>query len=150
MPEPLKILYLCTANSCRSQMAEGWTRAVHRGRIEAYSAGTKPDAVNQIAILVMKEAGIDISAHRSKAVSEFYGQKFDYVVTLCGSAKEECPFFPGAGKMVHAGFPDPAAATGSKDEILSEFRRVRDLIRAFVEGLPESISIQQRKADGIE
>lgn len=120
-------------------MAEGWARALHPSRIEACSAGTQPGSVNPLAVKVMKEAGVDLSGHRSKHLGEFIGQPFDYVVTLCGDAHENCPFFPGAKKVVHVGFPDPAKATGAADEVLDEFRRVRDMIRGFVEGIPASL-----------
>ncbi|MDI6871925.1 MAG: arsenate reductase ArsC [Bacillota bacterium] len=139
-PKPLRILFLCTGNSCRSQMAEGWTRALHRGKIEAFSAGTQPAGINPLAVQVMREAGVDLSGHRSKHLSEFLGQPFDYVVTLCDDVHAACPVFPGARKTVHAGFPDPARAAGSPDEVLAEFRRVRDLIRDFVVRIPESLS----------
>ncbi len=135
----LRILFLCTANSCRSQIAEGWAKALHPGSIEAYSAGTQPSSVNPRAVEVMKEVGIALSGHRAKHLGEFIGQPFDFVVTLCGDAHEHCPFFPGAKKVVHVGFPDPAKATGSSEEMLNEFRRVRDLIRGFVERIPQSL-----------
>ncbi|HHW13926.1 MAG TPA: arsenate reductase ArsC [Firmicutes bacterium] len=135
----LRILFLCTANSCRSQMAEGWARALRGGEIEAYSAGTAPSTVNPLAVEVMREAGVDLSQHRSKHLSEYLGEDFDYVVTLCGDAHETCPVFPGAKRMVHHGFPDPAKAAGGREEVLAEFRRVRDLIKEFVAGLPGSL-----------
>jgi arsenate reductase len=121
-------------------MAEGWTNALHAGQIEAYSAGTNPSGVNPLAAKVMAEAGVDLSRHRAKPLNEFLGQPFDYVVTLCGDARENCPFIPGAARMVHVGFPDPARATGSPEEVLAEFRRIRDLIREFVAGLPEGLA----------
>lgn len=138
--QPIRMLFLCTANSCRSQMAEGWARALHLGKIEAFSAGTQPSQVNPLAIQVMAEAGVDLASHRSKHLQEFLGQKFDYVVTLCGDARDNCPVFPGAARMVHVGFPDPARATGTPEEVLNEFRRVRDMIRDFVAGLPGSLA----------
>lgn len=139
MSEPIRILFLCTNNSCRSQMAEGWTNHLHSGRVAAWSAGTSPSEVNPLAARVMAEAGVDLSGHRSKHLSEFLGQEFDYAVTLCDDAHAACPVFPGARKTVHAGFPDPARAAGTPDEVLAEFRRVRDLIRDFVAGLPQGL-----------
>jgi arsenate reductase len=125
-------------------MAEGWAKALLPGSVEAFSAGTRPSGVNQLAIQVMREAGVDISTHASKSLEPFLGERFDYVVTLCGDAHEECPYFPGAGKVIHRGFPDPAAATGGEEEILAEFRRVRDLIREFVNEIPESLEEERR------
>lgn len=124
-----KILFLCTANSCRSQMAEGLTNFYWGDVLEAFSAGTEASCVNPKAIEVLKELGIDISANHSKNLSEFDGQRFDYVITLCGSASETCPLYIGGAKKTHIGFDDPAKATGTQDEILCEFRRVRDEIR---------------------
>ncbi|MGE5553542.1 MAG: arsenate reductase ArsC [Betaproteobacteria bacterium] len=135
----LRILFLCTGNSCRSQMAEGWVKALHGGRIEAFSAGTEPAGVNPLAVQVMREAGVDLSGHRSKHLSEFLGREFDCAITLCDDAHAACPVFPGARQTVHVGFPDPARAAGSPEEILAEFRRVRDLIRDFVARLPERL-----------
>lgn len=136
----MKILFLCTGNSARSQMAEGWARTLHPDTIDAYSAGTHPGQVNPLAIEVMREAGVDISGHRSKHLDAFLNEPFDCVVTLCGEAQEACPVFPGATRMVHVGFPDPARATGPRDRVLAAFRSVRDQIRDFVAGLPESVS----------
>lgn len=141
----LKILFLCTANSCRSQMAEGWARALKGGVLEAYSAGTRKSHVNPHAIRVMAEAGVDISAHRSKDVDEVSGIAFDYVVTVCDHAHESCPIFPGKVKVVHVGFEDPpllAADARSEEEALGHYRRIRDEIRAFVESLPESLNLK--------
>lgn len=121
-----KVLFLCTANSSRSQMAEGLVNHFWGKSIESYSAGTKPSTVNPNAIAVMKEIGIDISAHRSKNLSEFDGEIFDYVITLCGNANETCPLYIGGTKKTHIGFDDPARAGGTKEEVLREFRRVRD------------------------
>lgn len=139
MAEPIRILFLCTGNSCRSQMAEGWANSLQGGRIKAFSAGTNPGEVNPLAVKVMAEAGVDISGHRAKHLGEFLGQPFDYVVTLCDGAHAVCPVFPGAGKTVHVGFPDPAQAKGAPEEVLAEFRRVRDRLRDFVAGLPGSL-----------
>jgi arsenate reductase len=124
-----RVLFLCTANSCRSQIAEGIINHFIGGLFDAFSAGTQASFVNPAAIEVMKEIGIDISKHRSKNLSEFDGQSFDYVITLCGEANETCPLYIGGTKKIHIGFDDPAKVTGSKEEILQEFRRVRDEIR---------------------
>ena len=124
-----RVLFLCTNNSCRSQMAEGIVNHELRDTIEAYSAGTTATVVNPRAIQSMAEIGIDISGHRSKSMDEFSGQHFDYVITLCDSANEQCPLFFGGVKKIHRGFDDPAAATGSEEEIMAVFRRVRDNIR---------------------
>ena len=109
-----KVLFICTHNSARSQMAEGLLNALYGDRYEAYSAGTQPTEVNPYAIKVMAEMGIDISKHRSKSVEEFRGKKFDYVVTVCDHAKETCPFFPGGEKYLHQGFKDPSDLRGEK------------------------------------
>ncbi len=135
----MKILFLCTANSCRSQMAEGWARALKADSIEAWSAGIDPGEVNPMAVKVMKEAGVDISGQKSKHVESLMHIPFDVVITLCGDARDTCPIFPGDAKVVHRGFEDPAQAEGSEEEILSFFRRVRDEIRDFVETLPASV-----------
>jgi len=124
-----RVLFLCTANSCRSQIAEGIVNHFMSDWLEAFSAGTKASFVNLTAIEVMKEIGIDISKYRSKNLSEFDGQTFDYVITLCGDANETCPLYIGGTKKTHIGFDDPAKATGSKEEIMREFRRVRDEIK---------------------
>ena len=131
------MLFLCTGNSCRSQMAEGWARALLGDRVEACSAGTRPHGVNPLAVRAMAEAGVDISGHSSKRPEEA-GGPFDLVVTVCGSAHEECPVFPGT-RILHAGFDDPphlARGAASDEEALPHYRRVRDEIRAFVERLP--------------
>ncbi|MRR57558.1 MAG: arsenate reductase ArsC [Deltaproteobacteria bacterium] len=124
-----KVLFLCTANSCRSQMAEGIANHFLGARLEAFSAGTGASYVNPRAIEVLREIGVDISSHRSKNMDEFSGQNFDYVITLCGDANEKCPLFFGGVQRTHLGFSDPAKATGSEEEIMSEFRRVRDEIK---------------------
>lgn len=120
------ILFLCTGNSCRSQMAEGWVRHLDSARFEVASAGTQPVGLNTRAVTVMKEAGIDISHHRSKSVAELSGRRFDYVITVCDRAKETCPIFPGATSVLHWSFDDPAAAQGDEKALLTVFRRVRD------------------------
>jgi len=124
-----KILFLCTHNSCRSQMAEGIANHYLSDRLQALSAGTEATSVNPRAIEVMQEISIDISGHRSKTMDEFAGEKFDYVITLCGDANEKCPLFFGGVERMHIGFSDPAKATGSDEEIMAEFRRVRDEIK---------------------
>jgi arsenate reductase (thioredoxin) len=136
MPAKMKILFLCTGNSCRSQMAEGWARHLKPDRIEPYSAGIETHGLNPDAVRVMAEAGVDISGHRSKPVSELRDVDFDYVVTVCDHARESCPVFPGKAAVVHAGFDDPpqlAAGAMTEQQRLAPYRRVRDEIRAFVE-----------------
>lgn len=137
-----KILFLCTGNSCRSQMAEGWTRALKGDLFEAYSAGIETHGLNPAAVRVMAEAGVDISSHRSKHVREFLNAGIDYVVTVCDSAAEACPIFPGKAKIVHHSFQDPPAlakTAKTEEEALGHYRRVRDEIKAFVETLPRSL-----------
>ena len=135
----LTVLFLCTGNMCRSQMAEGWARHLKSDVIEAYSAGVSPAGVSSRAIRVMAEAGVDISSHISQHVDDFNDMDFDYVVTLCGNAKKKCPVFSGGVKHVHRAFDDPVMVVGTNDEIMAAFRKVRDNIRAFVETLPESL-----------
>ena len=139
-PRKLRILFLCTGNSCRSQMAEGWARRLKGECIEAHSAGIAPAGLSCRAVKVMAEAGVDISHHRSKHVNELAATAFDYVVTLCGHAHENCPVFPGKTRVLHFGFEDPAAAAGSEEEVLGTFRKVRDQIRAFAETLSGSLT----------
>ena len=141
----LKILFLCTGNSCRSQMAEGWAKALKSDVIEAYSAGVEKHGLNPLALKVMAEAGVDISSHVSKTVDELPERHFDYVITLCGHANETCPFFPGGAQRIHVGFDDPPALAkdaATEEEALTHYRRVRDEIRDFVSGLPESLSVK--------
>jgi len=126
-----KVLFICTHNSCRSQMAEGFLRHLYGNHYESYSAGLEVTEVNPYAIKVMGELGIDISGQRSKSIEEFRGMVFDYVVTVCDSAREKCPFFPGK-KVIHKGFEDPASFTGEEDQVLEVFRRVRDEIRDWI------------------
>lgn len=126
------VLFICTQNAARSQMAEGLLNALSGDRYDAYSAGVTPTAVNPHAIRVMAELGIDISMHRSKSIEEFRGYTFDYVVTVCDSAKEACPFFPGE-TILHQSFTDPAGFSGSDDEILNGVRQVRDEIQDWIE-----------------
>jgi len=126
-----KVLFICTHNSCRSQMAEGLLRHLYGDHYESYSAGLEVTDVNPYAIKVMGELGIDISSQRSKSIEEFRGMVFDYVVTVCDSAREKCPFFPGK-KVIHKSFEDPAGFTGEEDEVLEVFRRVRDEIKNWI------------------
>lgn len=127
LDEPLRVLFLCRANACRSQMAEGLLRHLATDSYEAFSAGSEPTRVHPLAVRVMGEVGIDISGHRSKSVREFDGQKFDFVITVC--REDECPLFAGkAGERLAWGFDDPASATGTDEEVLCVFRRVRDEI----------------------
>jgi arsenate reductase len=137
------ILFLCTGNSCRSQMAEGWTSSLKGDRFAAYSAGVKPKGVDPRAVKAMAEAGVDISAQKSKDVDALGELEFDYVVTLCDSARESCPFFPAKTRLVHRGFDDPPAlaeAAGDEEAAMSHYRRVRDEIRGFVERLPQALN----------
>jgi len=138
----MKILFLCTGNSCRSQMAEGWARALKGDAIEAYSAGIETHGLNPNAVKVMAEAGVDISGHRSKHLDELKDVAFDYVITVCDNAHESCPLFPGKTRVVHVGFDDPprlAKTAKTEEEALEHYRRVRDEIRAFVEELPVNL-----------
>jgi len=134
MPEEnkIKVLFLCTGNSCRSQMAQGWANTLRSEDMIAFSAGTNPCKVSQRATQVMSEAGVDISTHYSKHLDDLGGLDFDYVITLCGNAKENCPLFPGKAKVIHHGFEDPAAIIGTTDQVLNEFRRIRDEIKDFI------------------
>lgn len=139
----LKILFLCTGNSCRSQMAEGWTRHLKGDSVEAYSAGIETHGLNPNAVRVMAEAGVDISGQRSQHIDEFRDIPLDHVVTVCSHAHESCPVFPGKTKVTHVGFDDPprlAKAAATEEEALSHYRRVRDEVRAFVETLPEALN----------
>ncbi len=132
-----RVIILCTGNSARSQMAEGLLRSLaHESAkdVEVVSAGTAPSRVNPLAIQAMQERGIDISAHRSKHVSEFQGQPFDVVITVCDNAAEHCPVFPGKAERIHWSFPDPAAVQGSEEEKLEAFRRVRDGLEERLDG----------------
>ncbi len=137
--EKFKILFLCTGNACRSQMAEGWARHIKGDIIDAYSAGISPAGLNERAVEVMAEAGVDISQQYSKGIDDLAGIDFDYVITLCDTAKELCPVFGGKTKMIHRGFDDPSFIIGSEHEIMTAFRKTRDRIRSFIETLPESL-----------
>lgn len=134
------ILFLCTGNSCRSQMAEGWARQLQRGKIEPYSAGIIKHGLNPFAIKVMAEAGVDISRQKSTTIEELPISEFDWVITLCGHANESCPYF--SGKKMHRGFDDPpklAENMASEEEKLEIYRRVRDEIKQFIQLLPQSL-----------
>ncbi len=128
-----KVLFICTHNSARSQMAEGLVNHFYKERFCAYSAGTQPGEVNPYAIRVMQEIGIDMIGATAKSTEPFLGQDIDLVVTVCDQAREVCPFFPGAGAYAHKGFTDPSLAEGSEEEILTVFRTVRDEIHAWLE-----------------
>ena len=146
MKEKLKVLFLCTGNSCRSQMAEGWSRKLKKDIIDAYSAGVEIHGLNSDAVKVMAEAGIDISGQKSKHINKFKDIDLDVVVTVCGHANETCPYFPPRCKVVHVGFDDPpkmaedlARQGKTKEEQLDCYRKVRDEIKKFVEGLPDNL-----------
>lgn len=144
--EKINLLYLCTGNSCRSQMAEGWTRHLRSDVINAYSAGIETHGLNPNAVRVMAEEGVDISNHKSQHIDEFRDIPLDVVITVCGHAHETCPFFPTRAKIIHVGFDDPpkmarelAEQGATEEEQLDCYRKVRDEIRAFVETLPDAI-----------
>ena len=142
----LSVLFLCTGNSCRSQMAEGWCRHLKGDAIDAYSAGIETHGLNPHAVKVMAEAGVDISGHQSKRLSALAEFEFDYVITVCGHANESCPLFPGKTKVVHIGFDDPpqlAKMVGSEEEKLNCYRRVRDQIKEFILTLPAALEIKK-------
>src|SRR6516162_4686209 len=132
MSDKTRVLILCTGNSARSQMAEGLLRHDHGERFEVESAGTNPSFVRPEAITVMREVGVDISGHRSKHVEEFGAQQFDYVITVCDNARETCPVYFGKAQKLHHDFEDPAALTGSEEQRLALFRRVRDELRSYL------------------
>ncbi len=142
MSKKIRILFLCTGNSCRSQMAEGWARHLKGDIIEPYSAGIEIHGLNPNAVKVMTEAGIDISHHKSKNVQDLLDIPFDFVITVCDHAAETCPIFPGKARVVHRGFDDPprlAKEAKNEEEALGHYRRVRDEIRVFVNTLPDSL-----------
>lgn len=128
-----KVLFICTHNSARSQIAEGLLRSMYGNRYEVYSAGTQPSRVNPYAIKVMAEVGIDISSHHAKHIDVFYGIKLDYVVTVCNQAKEICPFFPGGKEYLHSNFEDPSQVEGSEEENLAFFRHTRNAIKDWID-----------------
>ena len=137
--ERIRVLFLCTGNSCRSQMAEGWARHLKKDVVDAYSAGIRPIGVSSRAIKTMAEVGVDISTHTSKHIDDLGDVDFDYVITLCNNAAQNCPVFPGQAKVVHKPFKDPYFATGSEEQVMVEFRKVRDQIKAFIETIPDSL-----------
>jgi arsenate reductase len=140
----LKVLFLCTGNSCRSQMAEGWARHLKKDVLEPYSAGIETHGLNPNAVKVMAEVGVDISQQHSKNLNELADISFDHVVTVCGNAHETCPVFPGTTKVTHVGFDDPprlAKEAATEEEAMGHYRRVRDEIRKFVESLPEALEV---------
>ncbi|MBT3344272.1 MAG: arsenate reductase ArsC [Gemmatimonadetes bacterium] len=142
MTIPVKVLFLCTGNSCRSQMAEGWARHLKRAQIEAFSAGVETHGLNPRAVAVMAEAGVDITGQQSQHIDEFAEISLDVVVTVCDRAAESCPVFTGGTRVVHHAFDDPprlADNARTDEEALGHYRRVRDEIRAFVERLPEAL-----------
>ncbi len=141
----LKVLFLCTGNSCRSQMAEGWVRHLKSDRIDAYSAGTEIRPLDPNAVKVMSEAGVDISGQQPKGIELLVNEGFDCVVTLCSEADKTCPTFPCETRVVHVSFEDPpqlARNTKSDEDALNCYRRIRDEIRAFVDGLPEALELE--------
>lgn len=141
--EPMRVLFLCTGNACRSQMAEGWARALHPGLIEPFSAGTRPHGLDPLAVRAMAEEGVDISNHTSKHVDALGAVEFDCVITVCDAASGACPRFPRATRTLHVGFEDPprlARGASSDDEAMPHYRRVRDEIRRFIETLPEFLT----------
>ncbi|MEN8134990.1 MAG: arsenate reductase ArsC [Thermodesulfobacteriota bacterium] len=142
MANKIKILFLCTGNSCRSQMAEGWAKYLHPASLEPFSAGIETHGLNPLAIKVMAEVGIDISSQKSKLTTELTGINFDYIVAVCDQAAKSCPLFPGPGKIVRKIFPDPpkmAAAETTEKEKLECYRKVRDEIKDFVKGFPDNL-----------
>lgn len=148
MPK-LNVLFLCTGNSCRSQMAEGWAKSLRPDTLQPYSAGVEPHGMNPRAIRVMQEAGVDISGHHSKHVDELKDVPLDYVVTVCDQANEACPLFAGKTKVIHVGFDDPprlAKNARNEEEALNHYRRVRDEIRHFIEHLEQYIPMQDPEA----
>ena len=132
--KPIKVLFLCTGNACRSQMAEAWLRTLGGDSYRAFSAGLEPHGVNPYTVTVMEELGVDMSAHRSKYLTEFLTDAdFNYLITVCGNADERCPYFPGMGTRLHWPFQEPAAMTGTEAEILAAFRDVRDQIKTKIQ-----------------
>jgi len=142
MRYPIRVLFLCTGNSARSQMAEGLLRSVGGGDFEVHSAGIDPKGLNPLAIEAMRETGIDIAGHRSKSLERFLGQHFDYIITVCDRARDKCPTFPGDNQRIHWGFKDPAAVTGTRAEQLAVFQRVRNEIS---ERLRVWVTVQRKR-----
>ncbi|WP_367142608.1 arsenate reductase ArsC [Desulfobacula sp.] len=145
--DKLKILFLCTGNSCRSQMAEGWTRHLKEDFIDVYSAGIDPQGIDPHAVTVMAEAGVDITDGKAQHLNKFKNKPFDYVITVCGHAHETCPRFPGGSKIIHVGFDDPpemAKQYETREEKLDCYRKIRDEIKAYILTLPCSLNIFHR------
>ena len=140
--EKLNILFLCTGNACRSQMAEGWAKKLKSDCIEAFSAGIAPAGLSSRAVKVMAEAGVDISGQSSKHINDLAGIDFDYVITLCDNAKQKCPVFYDKGKLIHKPFADPTFLMGDEKVIMNAFRKTRDEIRDFILTLPDSLEIK--------
>jgi arsenate reductase len=147
MRYPIRVLFLCTGNSARSQMAEGLLRTFGGGDFEINSAGTDPKELNPLAIEAMRESGIDISGQQSKSLERFLGQHFDYIITVCDRARDTCPTFPGDNQRIHWGFEDPAAVTGTRAEQLAVFRRVRNEIS---ERLRVWVTVQRKRLKDID
>ena len=139
MKKNVNILVLCTGNSCRSQMAEGYLRKFGQEEIEVYSAGIETHGLNPLAVKVMAENGLDISRHTSNHVDEYANIDFDYIITVCDHARENCPYIPGKATRFHHNFPDPAKASGSEEEILEEFKKVRDMIMQYISDFIQNI-----------
>ena len=135
----IKILFVCTGNSCRSQIAEGWARHLKGNVIDAYSAGIRPIGVNSRAIKVMAEEGVDISNQKSQSLDEFSEIDFDYVITLCDNAAQRCPTLMNKARVIHKPFEDPYFATGSEKDIMETFRKVSNNIRNFIEAMPDNL-----------
>lgn len=140
-----RVLFLCTHNSARSQMAEGWLRHVAGDRFDVHSAGTEATAVRPLAIRAMAEVGVDISRHASKTLDQYVTQPWDFVITVCDRANEACPFFPGGKRRLHWSFPDPSLATGPEDEQLAVYRQVRDAIRDRIRDFVEQQAKQEEQ-----
>ena len=143
--EKIKVLFLCTGNACRSQIAEAWARHLKGNVIEAFSAGISPAFLNQTAVEVMAEAGVDISDQKPKHLNDLSSISFDYVITLCDNARQHCPVPTGKVKHIHKPFYDPAFMTGTKQEILAAFRNLRDQIKNFVQKMPEILETEPDK-----
>ncbi|MHC4926626.1 MAG: arsenate reductase ArsC [Planctomycetota bacterium] len=135
----LNVLFLCTGNSCRSQMAEGWAHHLKSDCLEAFSAGVAPHGINERAAAIMAEAGVDISNQTSNHLDEYSSLDFDYVITVCDNAKEHCPLYPKQTTMIHHTFDDPSFVIGTDEQITAEFRRVRDEIRDFIAAMPDNL-----------
>ncbi len=138
-----RVLVLCTGNSCRSQMAEGYLRHFAAKNVELYSAGIETHGVNANAVRIMKEDGIDISGHSSNNISEYKHLDFDFVITVCDHAKEQCPYFPSKALRFHQNFPDPAKATGTEEEVMQAFRKVRDMIKGYCAQFVKTYGLQK-------